>query len=136
MDMQQVQRIVGAYGDTLLEQAATGVVRDVKSLPFAKTEIKAALKVAIGVTSDVQMREQLKVGYISLADFQELSDLEIQRLQKWGALLSKNSAISNEELGAAAKVMAEIEGDVTAIQSRVASEAEVLMKELETAGLR
>jgi hypothetical protein len=136
MDMQQAQRIVGAYGDTLLEQAATGVVRDAKSLPFSKTEIKAALKFAINVTSDGQMREQLKVGYISLADFQELSDLDIQRLQQWGALLSKNSTMSNEELGTAAKVMAEIGRDVTAIQSRVASEAQVLMKELETAGLR
>ena len=65
-------KIVQAYGKVLEEsQIGLGIVADIKELPFSKEQIKKAIIFAINNTDDVKMKEQLKVGYISLADWQE-----------------------------------------------------------------
>jgi len=58
-----VEEIVTAYGAALAEPTALGIVRDVRSLPRSKEDIKTALKTALEVTADVAMRESLKAGY-------------------------------------------------------------------------
>jgi hypothetical protein len=58
-------------------------------------EIKTALKFALSVTTDPAMRDQLKTGYISLGDFQELSDREIRALQLWNNALSRNTSAAD-----------------------------------------
>ena len=74
MQAGDVEKIVNAYGTVLAEPSALGVVRDARSLPYSKSEIKKALLVAPGVPVNSPLREQLRAGYISLGDFQRLSD--------------------------------------------------------------
>lgn len=65
-------KIVQAYGKVLEEsQIGLGIVADVKELPFSKEQIKKAIVLAIKNTDDIKIKEQLKVGYLSLADWQE-----------------------------------------------------------------
>lgn len=65
-------KIVQDYGAVLGSLApAPGCVADVRNLPHPKEHIKQALVFAIRLTKDPRMQEQLKVGYISLADWQE-----------------------------------------------------------------
>jgi hypothetical protein len=62
--------LVHAYGAALEATAATNsIVVDQKHLPAPKDQIKAALLVALHTTQDPQMREHLKIGYLSLAAF-------------------------------------------------------------------
>jgi hypothetical protein len=74
MKPNEVEGIVHAYGAVLQETTATGVIRDIRSLPYSKYQIKEALQYALRITSDPSIREHLKAAYISLSDFQELSD--------------------------------------------------------------
>jgi len=125
-----VEEIVTAYGAALAEPTALGIVRDVRSLPRSKEDIKTALKTALEVTADVAMRESLKAGYISLADFQQLSDNEVRALQLW------NSALSRTDLGTTelvTRLAAEGEA-VTAVKLRVVDDAISLAQELKAAG--
>ena len=72
MTADAAEKIVQDYGAVLGSSApAPGCVADVRNLPHSKERIKQALVFAIRLTKDPQMREQLKVGYISLADWQE-----------------------------------------------------------------
>ena len=66
------EKIVQDYGAVLMNSAPVpGGVADVCKLPYPKDRIKQALIVALSFSKDVRMREQLKVGYIMLADWQE-----------------------------------------------------------------
>jgi hypothetical protein len=69
---EEVELVVNMYGALLARRAAgLGIIADASELPYPKRTIKAALQIAIRQTSDSQIKEQLKVGYISLADWQE-----------------------------------------------------------------
>jgi len=72
MTADAAEKIVQDYGAVLGSSApAPGCVADLRNLPHSKERIKQALVFAIRLTKDPQTREQLKVGYISLADWQE-----------------------------------------------------------------
>ena len=72
MSEQEAKKIIQAYGAVLQTKAPTpGCVADVSKLPYPKEKIKAALLIGLKATSDQQMKEMLKVGYIQLADWQE-----------------------------------------------------------------
>ncbi len=64
-------KIVNAYGSAMADGPVPGTVADVKSLPYPKAQIKEALRNAMSVATDKQMREQLVQAYIFLADYQE-----------------------------------------------------------------
>ena len=128
-----VEMIVNAYGAVLAEGTAIGNVRDINSLPYSKDEIKRALKFALNVTTDKGMRESLRTGYVSLADFQQLSDAEVRALQEWNNALAQSQTSALDQL-TIAKTVSAAAGDVTAIQRRIAAEAESLMEELRGAG--
>jgi hypothetical protein len=64
-----IERIVHAYATAISSRKS--LLSDVSELPYPKPVIKAALIVAIAVTKDAPMREQLKSGYVMLADWQE-----------------------------------------------------------------
>jgi hypothetical protein len=131
-----VERIVHDYGAVLEEKTALGVIRDVHSLPHPKNKIKDALRFALGVTKDKLMREHLRAAYISLSDFQELSDAQVGALQKWNrALTNSLSDRSISELQGEAAMMSEVGEMVVAVQRRSTAEAEFLLKELKVAGL-
>jgi hypothetical protein len=65
------ERIVQEYGAVLGSAAAPapGCVADASALPHPKERIKAALVFALRATTDRGMKEQLKIAYISLADW-------------------------------------------------------------------
>jgi len=66
------EKIVQDYGAVLASAApAPGCVADARKLPYPKERIKQALAFVLRMTKEPQMREQLKIGYISLAGWQE-----------------------------------------------------------------
>lgn len=130
VDAKAAQAIVNAYGMTLAEPTALGLIRDARSLPYSKEEIKHALKIALQLTSDPAMREQLRMGYVSLADFQELSEREVTSLRLWNAALN---APASDSLDLAKSLAANAEV-VTAVQRRVVDEAALLLQELKETG--
>lgn len=72
MTLEAAKTIVQGYGAVLESSApAPGCVADIRGLPYPKERIKQALVFALRVTQELQVREQLKVAYISLADWQE-----------------------------------------------------------------
>jgi len=124
-----VGKIVADYGAVLGEPTGLGVVRDLRSLQHSKDDIKAALMIALGVTEDATMREHLKAAYVSLADFQELTDEETRALHLW------NSAMSSSTTTAKAISLISSGADVViAVQERVVRESNTLKKDLEAAG--
>ena len=64
-----IETLIHAYG-AVLGEGNLGP-RDVSELPASKDEIDAALIAAMSVTPDGPVREQLRTGYMLLADFQD-----------------------------------------------------------------
>ena len=60
--------IVAEYGGVLARSPS--VVADITELPYPKDEIKRAILTMLYVTTDSQLREHLKGGFVSLAGFQ------------------------------------------------------------------
>src|SRR5689334_20783164 len=54
-------KVVADYGDVLAKASDLGLVRDINSLPHLKSEIRAALKAVLAVTTNATMREHLKM---------------------------------------------------------------------------
>jgi hypothetical protein len=85
--------VVADYGAVLEEvnsPTESHMVHPESKLPYPKPVIEAALKMALQVTTDTQLREHLKVGLICLEDF--VPDAEVashpyeQNLQEAKAL--------------------------------------------------
>ena len=118
MRPEEVEEIVTDYGAVLARRPILGIVRDIRSLPHPKAKIKEALKIALSLTDDTDMRQQLMIGFLSLADFQPLSNSEVDAIQMWN-------------VGAGIPSASEI---AIAIQLRVAEETDALAHELVAAG--
>lgn len=71
MTAAMAERIVRDYGAVLKFCPVPGTVADVQELPYPKERIKQALVFALKATADSKIRESLKIGYISLACWQE-----------------------------------------------------------------
>ena len=72
MTPEAAEKIVQDYGAVLEASAlAPGCVADVRNLPHSKELIKQALVIALCLIEEPHVREKLKFGYISLADWQE-----------------------------------------------------------------
>src|SRR4029450_689971 len=85
-------KVVADYGDVLAKPSDLGLVRDINSLPHLKSEIRAALKAVLAVTTNATMREHLKIAYISLAEFQTLSHREMLALRAWNIGVAEAAA--------------------------------------------
>jgi hypothetical protein len=134
MQPAEAQRIVQAFGAVLGENTAIGAVRDVASLPYSKAQIKSAIQFALRVTTDGGMHAHFLSAYVSLADFQSLSDGQIKALQEWNKVIGQKRRPTDGELAAEAAAMAQIGKEVIAIHERVAEEAAILANELKMAG--
>lgn len=115
MEAEEVERILTDYGAVLAQPSALGVIRDVRSLPNSKSAIKTALKLALSVASDPNTRDQLKVAYVWLADFQLLTEEEARALRQWNGATTKPNLMLD-------------------VEHRIASEAEALREDLRTSG--
>ena len=108
MSPETAQNIVQDYGAVLGSSApAPGCVADVRNLPHSKERIKQALVFALRVTKEPQIREQLKVAYISLADWQ--------------------GGVGNETVGIDLTSM-DLNADPLEMAKRVASQGELMEK--------
>ncbi len=69
---EMAEKIINAFGVVLeKESPTTGCVKDVSRLPYPKEKIKQALIVGLRSVTDRQIKEYLKMAYISLADWQD-----------------------------------------------------------------
>jgi predicted RNA-binding protein with EMAP domain len=66
---QAVFEVIGEYGKALKNSAQRTFLISESSLPYSKKVIKNAIRVALLMTDDEDMIEQLKSSYISLANF-------------------------------------------------------------------
>ena len=115
MQADDVERILTDYGAALAEPSALGAIRDLRSLPNSKSAIKAALKVALSVATDPNTRDQLKVAYVCLADFQPLTAEETGALRQWNGATTKPNLVLD-------------------VEERIATEAEALREDLRAGG--
>ncbi len=74
---QAVFGVIEKYGKVLKDSTQRTFLISESTLPFSKKVIKNAIRVALLMTDDEDMAEQLKSGYISLANF--VSDEEVKR---------------------------------------------------------
>ena len=74
---QAVFEVIEEYGKALTSPAQRTFLISESNLPYSKKVIKNAIRVALLMTDDEDMIEQLKSGYISLANF--VSDEEVKR---------------------------------------------------------
>lgn len=77
---QAVFDIIGEYGKVLKGTAKRTFGVPESALPFSKKVIKNAIRVALLMTDEHDVREHLKYGYISLANF--ISDDEAKRSEE------------------------------------------------------
>jgi hypothetical protein len=72
--------IIGEYGKVLKGTAARTFGVPESMLPYSKKVIKNAIRVALLMTDDSDLREHLMYGYISLANF--VSDEDAKRTEE------------------------------------------------------
>jgi len=71
LDLNKLQLTINEYGAIIERQSKTGsVVYDESALPLPKEDLRKALLMLIASIKDTQSRDQLKAGYLMLADFQ------------------------------------------------------------------
>ncbi|HWR77167.1 MAG TPA: hypothetical protein VN283_08165 [Thiobacillus sp.] len=68
--IERSREIVSAYGAILETGPVPGTVADTSELPYPKDAIKIALVTLLTLTKEPSLREHLKLGYVSLADWQ------------------------------------------------------------------
>jgi hypothetical protein len=125
----EIEKIINAYGTELAKgTAGAGVVSDSKPLPFPKASIKAAIQFALRATLDTQMKEQLKIAYISLADWQDgVGPIPV-------GINLQNLDLNADPL-ALAQMLAAPDPKVTGFQKRADIEAQELEQELKQLNL-
>lgn len=129
MEPEKVEAIVCAYGAVLSAPDKFMGARDVKSLPYPKDEIKAALMAAYAQARD-DRREALKMAYLALAEFQDLSDAELIAFQ---TLFGRGmKPISREEM--TPEIM-KCTADIFPVIARIGQETSILTQELKAAGM-
>lgn len=122
--------VIGEYGEIMEKSApAPGCAADVKKLPYPKHVIKAALIKALKSTSDHQLKEHLKTGYIFLSRWQEGVGEKDQ-----GIDLSKIDRNQSAEDIARAMLLAEQAADGKDWNKIILDEQKTLMQELKTLG--
>ncbi len=107
------------------------IVRNANELSYPKRIVKTVLMHMLRLANQPE-RNALETAYVCLADFQELSDKEAAALHAWAKIehLGDPNHLSDEQLKAAAFVVAEIGPLLNSVNVRVAAEAEALAHDL------
>lgn len=72
LTLEEATEIIENYGSILETQSpAPDRWLDVSKLPYPKDRIKEALIIGLSATTDSDMKEQLKIGYLKLASWQD-----------------------------------------------------------------
>jgi hypothetical protein len=129
MKPEEVEEIVCSYGAVLGAPQSFIGARDIKSLPYPKSEIRTALLSAFLLGLE-EMREPLKVAYLALAEFQDLSERELLAFKAF--FRPGQKPMTPEEV---TPEMLEYTEDILAVTSRIGEETHALMQDLKKAGL-
>ena len=121
--------IIGVYGNVLVEDEKSGLVRDIKRLPNSKEQIKAAISVLLKVTTDPVMRNHLKTGWTALSAYQPLTPNQKLALEMWDAAISDGPSTEKSRLQKQADLIARSGDVVIPLQKIVADEMEALLQE-------
>jgi hypothetical protein len=125
--MGQHGQILKEYRAALEKRKDFGIAAPLSLLPYSKTEIKSALKAAMRATDDPEMREQIKLEYITLADFIPDQVAEIAR-RNW----EETAAVECEtEKEGEVTVSADAMDEVVRIQKGIADEGAQLTREIQ-----
>lgn len=128
-----VETIIKAYGVVL--GASGTIVRNQSELPYSKEQIKTAIIAAIIITEDGDAREQLVLEYLSLGDFQELSDREDLAVRACDTTDMPEIVTTQQSIDLAKQMSKH--GDVyKSVLERVTAERDALARELEEIGVR
>jgi hypothetical protein len=126
--------ILSSYSAAWLKR--NDVVQDVQELPYSKEAIKAVLIHCIKLTEPGTEREFLRNAYVSLADFQPLSDAERGSLKIWERIgRSDPLNLGGEDISKLAKDISNLGKAGQAAHKRATEEAAALLEELKLAGL-
>jgi hypothetical protein len=124
MTGEEAMKVINAYGNVLADR--TSPFGDVSDLPYAKARIKEALIHGLATGNDPKVRELLKAGYITLADFQP------------GFRNRRSAELTADDLKDPSKTAARILAkgdDFLKVPKEIAAEADLLMAELKARGL-
>jgi hypothetical protein len=87
-------KIVDEYSDHLGKQPNTGhTVRDVAALPYPREIVRSAIKHCLIREKDPQMRELLKISYLALAYYQQISPDERRAVEVMSDMGSPNMSL-------------------------------------------
>jgi len=120
------QNILRDYLSVLKKRETFGMAMPLSMLSHTKTEIKEAIKTAISTTGDVEEREELKNGYITLSEF--IPDEVLKKInQNW-----KDVADAECEVGQEPEPVSEtdIMAEVVKVQKSIADEGAQLAREI------
>lgn len=122
MTDEKATKIISAYGKMLADRKSS--FGDVSELPYAKERIKEALIHGIRTASDPKVRDLLKAGYITLAEFQPGFG------NRRSAELTADDLKHKDPKTLAARILAKGD-DFLKVPEEIAAEAALLMADLE-----
>jgi len=122
--LREAQAIVNEYDAALASSKA--LATDAPELPYPKNRIKAALVAAMRATSDASMRDHLKAGCVSLADWQEGVNTDALAFESAAKDLSSDSLKVAKPLAEAAPAFMNIQSQIVAEVTRLADELKSL----------
>ncbi|MGB2906526.1 MAG: hypothetical protein WBB73_05470 [Candidatus Aminicenantaceae bacterium] len=120
--------IVNEYYNVLKDREQFGVAAPQSMLPYAKSEVKSALKAVMLEAKDPEEREKLKKGYITLADF--VPDATAERVNQNWQEVADAQCETDQNLGGASET--DVMAEVVRIQKGIADEGAWLTQEIET----
>ncbi len=88
-----VQDVLEKYAATLSEPCRT-IIRDVSELPYSKDVIKGVLRQCLALTNDERMCELLGTAYVSLANFQPLTEEQREALVRLSGTIDPETIAS------------------------------------------
>lgn len=126
MSPERAEKIVNEYGAAMMKKPT--MVTDERSLPHSKADIKEAIRILVRLTADdPTFVDQLRAGYVSLADFQPLTSREKAIVAQFDASARAMPDMSDPKALAAYIAMFE---EYQSLTGRVADEGKVLLSEI------
>jgi hypothetical protein len=115
----------------VLREQGSAVVRDAADLAHPKEAIRAVLQHCIKTATDRESREFLRNAYVSLSNFQPISELEREALTVLSGV-GPLAAEGTKLFGKQARQITHVAGPLQSLLDRVTAELAVLTQELKS----
>jgi len=115
----------------VLGQQSASVVRDVAELAHPKESIRNVLQHCIRTETDQEAREYLLDAYVSLSNFQQISEADKEALavlNEMGPVATEGSRLFDKQ----ARQITHVAGPLRLLLDRVTAERAVLAQEIKT----